>query len=65
MENYYNMIWELDAEYEDGTIINETRPYDNSKGEADQQYELECELIEENSYSFGKCTYYSVALVYD
>lgn len=65
MENYYNMIWELDAEYEDGTIIHETRPYDSSKDEAEQQYDLECELIEENSYSFGECTYYSVALVYD
>ena len=65
MANYTNMIWELYAEYEDGTVIDETRAYDNSKTESEQQYDLECELIEENYYSFGDCTNYSVTLVYD
>lgn len=57
------MIWELHATYEDGTVIDEVREYDDTKTEKEQEYELECELLEENSYSFGACTFYSVALV--
>lgn len=59
------MHWEIDGEYTDGTIIHEQREYDYSKGESEQEYELECELIEDNSYSFGECINYSVNLILD
>ena len=57
------MYWELHATYEDGTEIDEVRDYNENKTTREQEYELECELIEENSYSFVASTFYSVALI--
>lgn len=59
------MKWELYAKYEDGTVINETRDYDENENESEQQYEYECALLEDNYYSFGNCIEYSVTLIYD
>ena len=56
------MFWELHATYEDGTEIDEVRDYDENKAEGEQKYELECELVEENYYNYGMCTFYSVNL---
>ena len=65
MEKCNHMIWELYAEYEDGTIIDETRPYNEYDTESTQKYELEWELIEDNYYSFGECKKCVVTLVYE
>lgn len=59
------MYWNLYAEYADGTIINEDRDYDNEESMANQQYDLEFELVVQKSLVFGECIDYSVALMYD
>ena len=47
------MYWSLYAEYADGTIINEDRDYDNEESMANQQYDLEFELVVQKSIVFG------------
>lgn len=55
-------MWEVRAEYEDGTVLNEYFDY-NERGiwslENERQYELECYAIE---YHEG-CVWYSVNYV--
>lgn len=60
--------WLAKATYEDGTEIEKEYPYTangNYYLEEEEQYMIECELIEDNYYSFGECTWYSVDYVED
>ncbi|MBQ1291367.1 MAG: hypothetical protein IIY28_08475 [Lachnospiraceae bacterium] len=52
-------MWEARAEYEDGTWIDQYFDYNDRKSDADQQYEIECWLLERHP----KCTWYSVDYV--
>ena len=54
--------WEGYAEYEDGTVKTITRPYranGNYSKECEEQYSIECELIEGHE----GCLYYSVEYI--
>lgn len=54
-------MWEARAEYADGTTINRLFAYDERKNENEQQYEIECLLLERNK----NCTWYSVNYISD
>ena len=51
--------WEARAEYADGTSIDRTFPFREDMDEDEQQYQLECWLIERNK----DCTWYTVNFV--
>ena len=53
------MYWEAIAEYEDGTRVERLFAYNEHRPDGDQEYELECWLIERHP----GCTYYSVNFV--
>lgn len=55
-------MWEARAEYSDGTTKELLFEYDENKPEADQQYEIECILIESPKENV-KCTWYSVNFI--
>lgn len=40
------LMWEAVADYEDGTHVDELFPYSDCQDENDQQYELECWLMD-------------------
>ena len=52
-------MWEARAEYEDGTSVERYFDYRTDMSDGDQQYELECWLIERHP----GCTWYSVNFV--
>lgn len=55
--------WIAKATYEDGTEIEKEYPYTangNYYLENEEQHKIECELIEDNFYKYGLCTWYSV-----
>ena len=52
-------MWEARAEYEDGTSVERYFDYRTDMSDGDQQYELECWLIERHPV----CTWYSVNFV--
>lgn len=52
-------MWEASAEYSDGTSVCRLFEYREDKDEAEQQYDLECWLIERHE----GCTWYSVVYV--
>ena len=49
-------MWEAVAEYSDGTNVRRLFSYDERRNENEQQYDIECWLIERHD----GCTYYSV-----
>ena len=49
-------MWEARAEYADGSTVSRLFAYDETAPEEDQQYNLECWLIERRP----GCTWYSV-----
>ena len=49
-------MWEARAEYADGTEVSKLFLYSEYRAEADQQYDLECWLLEHHP----DCTWYSV-----
>lgn len=49
-------MWEARAEYADGTTVERFFEDDENKPDADQQYEIECWLLERHP----DCTWYSV-----
>jgi hypothetical protein len=53
--------WEAEAKYVDGTYVRRLFAYKEDKSEGDQQYEIECWLIERHEH----CIWYSVELVED
>ena len=56
--------WEGNARYSDGTVITKLRNYRNDVSEADQQYQLETELLENIGWKKDiECIWYSVTLV--
>lgn len=58
-------MWEMVAEYADGTEVRECVPYcegGNYGAECERQYELEAQLIV-NGENHSGCTFYSVAYV--
>lgn len=54
--------WEARAEYADGTEVCKNIPYipGSIRQDNEEQYRIECELIEEIGNSHGGCTWYSV-----
>ena len=52
-------MWEARAEYADGTTVERLFEYNDRRSDNDQQYELECWLIERHP----GCTWYSVNYV--
>ena len=52
-------MWEARAEYADGTSVERHFAYDERRAESDQQYEIECWLIERHP----NCTWYSVDFI--
>lgn len=52
-------MWEARATYEDGTEVERYFDYNEYKDEDEQQWELECWLIERHE----GCTWYSVNYV--
>ena len=55
------MYWNARAEYEDGSSIERNFDYNDRESDNDQQYDIECWLIERKP----GCTWYSVGIVYD
>lgn len=53
--------WEGRAEYADGTSVERTFPYREGASEDDQQYDIECWLIEHKP----DCVWYTANFVYD
>lgn len=57
-------MWRAYAEYDDGTEIDEFVPYTANGSyskECEEQYDIECWLIETKGIECGKsCTFYSV-----
>ncbi len=49
-------MWEAVAEYADGTSVRRLFAYSEGRNENDQQYDLECWLLERHP----GCTWYSV-----
>ena len=49
-------MWEACAEYADGSSVRELFGYDPWQSESEQQYDLECWLLERHP----DCTWYSV-----
>lgn len=49
-------MWETVAEYADGTSVRRLFAYSEGRNENDQQYDLECWLLERHP----GCTWYSV-----
>ena len=49
-------MWETRARYEGGTEIEQSFPANEHKSEAEQQYELECWLLEQHP----GCVWHSV-----
>lgn len=54
-------MWEARAEYADGTTVKRLFSYDERKNESEQQYEIECWLLEK----YSNCTWYSVNYICD
>lgn len=54
------MYWEARAEYADGTNVDRFFEYDDRRNDNDQQYDIECWLIERHP----DCIWYSVDIVY-
>lgn len=54
-------MWEARAEYADGTSIERLFDYDDCRSDAEQQYDIECWLIERKP----GCTWYSVNFIYE
>ena len=59
MENNNIVLWEANAKYADGTTANWLFDYNESVGEKEQQYKIECWLIERHP----DCIWYSVNLI--
>lgn len=59
--------WEAYAKYNDGFEIKFISEYKNDKLESEQQYELECILLEDSDYNekHEGVAFYSVALLED
>lgn len=57
-------MWEARAEYADGTEVCKNIPYipGNIRQDNEEQYRIECELIEAGE-KHGGCTWYSVNYV--
>ena len=49
-------MWEARAEYADGTTVSRYFEYDDRRPESEQQYDIECWLIDRHP----DCTWYSV-----
>lgn len=49
-------IWEAKAQYKDGTAVDRLFEYNENQPESEQQYQIECWLIERHD----GCTWYSV-----
>lgn len=52
-------MWEARAEYADGTTVERYFEYDEYRNENEQQYDIECWLIERHP----NCTWYSVSYI--
>ena len=59
--------WEAIAEFSDGTTLEFTRPVTVSglEAEADQQYDIECELLDKATNTGKEVVFYTVNFVCD
>lgn len=66
--SYKSAHWEAIAEFDDGTTLEFDKPYTangNYALESEQQYNIECELLEKASNTGKEVVFYTVNFVED